>query len=132
MKAAYGVSKSSDSKLAAQEAVDACMARLEDAAHAFAVMVYFGIDHDAAVIATTLAEKLPNVTVVGCSTDGEISSDGLSVDSVCVCILSSTKTTARAQRSLRTMVKTRKPQGPALRASWQGPMRGPWCFCLMA
>jgi hypothetical protein len=94
MRAAQGVSVLTTSADAAREAVH--KAQKELGQKPFAAQVFVGADHDGAAVARTLAEELPGVPVIGCSTDGEISAQGLSVDSVCLVLLASDKITARA------------------------------------
>ena len=96
MKSAYAVSKNEDSKAATNSAVDECLRKLGPGSGIIAAFVFYGVDHDAKAVATTLRQRLPEVPAIGCSTDGELSSDGLSVDSVCLMVLSSKTTTARA------------------------------------
>ena len=96
MKSAYAVSKNEDSNAAANSAVDECLRKLGPGSGVIAAMVFYGADHDAEAIATTLKQRLSGTPVIGCSTDGELCSDGLSVDSVCLMVLSSKTTTARA------------------------------------
>lgn len=96
MKSAYAVSKNEDSKAAANSAVDQCLQKLGPGRGTIGAMVFYGVDHDADAIASTLKQRLPDVPTIGCSTDGELSSDGLSVDSVCLMVLSSETVRARA------------------------------------
>src|SRR5688572_6019630 len=94
MRAGQGVSVLTTSADATREAVHKAHKAL--AGRPIAAQVFVGADHDGHVVARTLAEELPGVPVIGCSTDGEISGSSLYVDSVCVMLLSSERVTARA------------------------------------
>lgn len=41
------------------------------------LIAFFGIDHDAEVLAGALKEAFPNISVAGCSTAGEIGPAGM-------------------------------------------------------
>lgn len=96
MHSATAVSRIQDSAEAIREAHRLAMERIGDRDHIFAAMVFFGAEYDPEPLASTLATLLPGVSIVGCSTDGEITADGLSVDSVVLILLSSPSMTARA------------------------------------
>jgi hypothetical protein len=97
MRAAQAVGKNAETFVAVREAVERCLADLGGASDLIAALAFYGADHDPGKLASALAEMLPpGVPSVGCSTDGEISSAGLSVDSVCVMLLASSKVRARA------------------------------------
>ena len=96
MRAVQAFSKQSDAAVAVAEAVDSCKRAL-GGGKPIAALCFFGADFDANVVARTLAECLgPNIPTIGCTTDGEITNAGLTVDSVCVMILSSEHVTAKA------------------------------------
>src|SRR5689334_644247 len=94
MKASYGVGRSTDTGAATRAAVEQCRRQLDE--KPFAVMAFIGADHPSATVAAVLAEHFPGVPTIGCTTDGEITSEGLTVDSVCVMVLGSAHITARA------------------------------------
>jgi hypothetical protein len=96
MRAAYGVSKQEGAVAATRDALDQALSRLGGNEHVFAAFVFWGVDHDATEIAETLRTKLPDVPTIGCSTDGEITSAGLSVDSVTLMLLASPRMRAKA------------------------------------
>jgi hypothetical protein len=96
MRAAQAVSKTTSTREATREAANEAAARLGKDEPIVAAQVYFGVDHDAAIVAKAFAEAIPGVPFVGCSTDGEITGAGLSVDSVCVMLLASRNVKARA------------------------------------
>ena len=95
MKAIDAVSSSSSSEAAVKEVAEQCKSGLQGAGKVFGAMVFIGADHDAAVVAKALQEHLPGVPYVGCTTDGEISGKGLTVDSVCLMALASDKARAK-------------------------------------
>ncbi len=96
MRAAHGLSRTAGTTEATKEAVSAAAAALGTGDPVIAAQVYFGVDRDASLVARVVAEALPGVPFIGCSTDGEISGAGLSVDSVCVMLLASRNVKARA------------------------------------
>lgn len=96
MRAAHAVSKNTSSREAVREVVERCLAKLGGGADVIAALVFYGVGHDAAELAGTLSELLPSVPTIGCSTDGEITSEGLTVDSVCLMLFASKAVRARA------------------------------------
>jgi hypothetical protein len=95
MRAAHGLSRTAGTAEATKEALSAAAAALGNGDPVIAAQVYFGADRDASLVARVVAEALPGVPFIGCSTDGEISGAGLSVDSVCVMLLASRNVKAR-------------------------------------
>jgi hypothetical protein len=95
MRAAHGLSRTAGTTEATKEALSAANAALGTGDPVIAAQVYFGADRDASLVARVVAEALPGVPFIGCSTDGEISGAGLSVDSVCVMLLASRNVKAR-------------------------------------
>jgi hypothetical protein len=96
MRCAHGVSKQSGAVTATRDALDQALSGIGESDHVFAALVFWGADHDAAEVAETMATKLPGIPFIGCSTDGEITGDGLSVDSVCLMLFASARMSAKA------------------------------------
>ncbi len=96
MQSAYGVSKEDRTEIAVKKAYEQCLTRLENPSDICAGFIFWGSNHDAAVVSSTVHSLLPQIPVIGCSTDGEISGDGLSVDSICCMLLSSPRISAKA------------------------------------
>jgi hypothetical protein len=96
MRAAHAVSKVSSTRDAVKDVVGACSRELGGTGEVVAALVFYGIAYDAAEVADELARALPGVALVGCSTDGEITSGGLSVDSLCLMLVASKTVRARA------------------------------------
>lgn len=67
--AASALSSTRDAVLDAKSALDGA-----DCQH---IVAFFGIDHDADLLARTLAEEFPGIPVSGCSTAGEIGPTGM-------------------------------------------------------
>ncbi len=59
-------------------------------------MIYWGTNHAPEAIAAAVGAEGLGVPIVGCSTDGEISGEGLSFNSVCVALLYSDRVHARS------------------------------------
>ena len=95
MRAGHGLSRTAGTTEATKEALSAAAASLGNGDPVIAAQVYFGADRDASLVARVVAEALPGVPFIGCSTDGEITGAGLSVDSVCVILLASRNVKAR-------------------------------------
>ena len=96
MRASYGLSRAQDAAAAVEEAIDSARAQLAQAGPIVGALIFWGADHDAAVIADRARALLGDVPHVGCSTDGEITNEGLTVDSICVMLIASDKIRARA------------------------------------
>lgn len=118
MKASYGVSRSSDTHGATRAAIDDCLRKLAE--KPFAAIAFVGADHAPSAVAAALRERLPGVATIGCSTDGEITSDGLSVDSVSVMVLGSARMTARAS-AIAPLSGGSHDAGRALAAQLESP-----------
>ena len=95
MQAQYGVSKVKDTTTATQEALQSCLANFGEE-KPIGAFIFWGSNHDPKQVAAVVAEKIPGLPVIGCSTDGEITSDGLAIDSVCAMVIGSNQVTARA------------------------------------
>lgn len=96
MRAGHGLSRATDARTATREAFAEAFARVGSDEPLIAAHVYFGVDHDASVVAAALAEVAGNIPTIGSSTDGEITGAGLSVDSVCVFLIASRNVKAEA------------------------------------
>jgi hypothetical protein len=81
---------------AASAALESCLSQLAGA-KPVAGLIFWGADYDPAEVAAACAATLRGVPHIGCTTYGEISSHGLSMDSVCVFLFSSDR--VRAQTS---------------------------------
>ncbi len=68
-----GHSEDPDSAAAAAEVVATCRAALADEP-ARAGLLFAGIDHDHAVLLAAIHDAFPDLALIGCSTDGELSS----------------------------------------------------------
>ncbi|WP_456429734.1 FIST signal transduction protein [Rhodocaloribacter sp.] len=75
MNVAIGHSEDLDSKDAIDEALDACADRLGDRIPQ-AGLLYAAIDHDFPLILDRVAARYPGLDLIGCTTDGELSSTG--------------------------------------------------------
>ncbi|MBX3723665.1 MAG: FIST C-terminal domain-containing protein [Turneriella sp.] len=95
MRSAQGVSTNSDTATAVKEAVQNALENLKGGSDIFAALIFWGSVHQAEVIATTFQSLLPEKPVIGASTDGEITGQGLSVDSVVVFLMASPNIKAR-------------------------------------
>lgn len=89
MNASYGISRSIRGREAVREAVEQARGRLVAGARPIGALVFVGADYAPEEIADGLAEALAGVPHVGCTTDGELTNDGLSIDSVTVMLLAS-------------------------------------------
>lgn len=96
MRAFDAASTNSDTAAAVKEVSDRCREGIAGAGDPVAAMAFVGADHDPGALAKAVQEHLPGVPYIACSTDGEISGRGLSVDSVCLMLLASSKVQARA------------------------------------
>lgn len=94
MRAQYATSSNADTARAVQDAITRCTDAL--GAKPIAGMLFSGVDHSPETIARIVSEMLPDTPVVGCSTDGEITSEGVTMDSITLLLLASDNVTARA------------------------------------
>ncbi|MHC4070503.1 MAG: SpoIIE family protein phosphatase [Planctomycetota bacterium] len=97
MKSAYGISEDSSAKGAVRSALDSCLRQLGGASPV-AGLIFWGADYDSAEIAAACADALGDVPHIGCTTHGEISSQGLGMNSVCLFLLSSDRMSARTSQ----------------------------------
>jgi hypothetical protein len=97
VKAVYAVSDVSTAGDAARAALDSCFSQLAGA-KPVAGLIFWGADYDPAEVAAACAATLRGVPHIGCTTSGEITSHGLSMDSVCVILFSSARVTARTSQ----------------------------------
>lgn len=94
MRAHYATSTATNTADAVRDTVGRCREAL--GAPPVAGMLFAGADHQPDVIAKIVGEMLPNTPLIGCSTDGEITSDGVSMDSVTLMLIASENVTAKA------------------------------------
>jgi len=95
MLAAVGHSYDLDSSDAIEEALDACLETLGDLTPQ-AGLLFAGIDHDHQALLDGIEARYPGVQLIGCTTHGELSSEGFSEDSVALMLLHSEKVQFRA------------------------------------
>ena len=96
MTAATGHSHDLDSADAIAEALDACSARLRDLVPQ-AGLLFAAIDHDFQALLDGVEARYPGLQLIGCSTHGELSSDGgFAEDSVVLTLFHSDQVTFRA------------------------------------
>ncbi len=94
MKSVYAVSDVPSAGDAARAALESCLSQLAGA-KPVAGLIFWGADYDPAEVAVACAAALHGVPHIGCTTSGEITSHGLSMDSVCVFLFSSARVSAR-------------------------------------
>ena len=93
---AVGHSDNIDTPDAVAEALEQCEQRLEGAAPG-AALVFCGIDYDHAAVVNLIVARYPNIAIMGCTTDGEVSSDrAFTEESVLVVLLASDVATFRS------------------------------------
>jgi hypothetical protein len=97
VKSVYATSDAPSAGDAAREALQSCLSQLAGA-RAIAGLIFWGADYDPAEIAAVCAEVLGDVPHIGCTTNGEITSQGLAMDSVCVILFSSDRVSARTSQ----------------------------------
>ncbi len=97
MKAAYGISDDPSANGAVRSALDSCLLQL-DGARPVAGLIFWGADYDSAEIAAACAASLGDVPHIGCTTNGEITSQGLGMNSVCLFLFSSDRMSARTSQ----------------------------------
>ncbi len=97
MKAAFGISDDSSAKGAVRSALDSCLLQLAGA-KPVAGLIFWGADYDSAEIAAACAATLGDVSHIGCTTNGEITSQGLGMNSVCLFLFSSDRMSARTSQ----------------------------------
>ena len=95
MTVATGHSHDLDSADAIEEALDACSARLGGETPG-AGLLFAGIDHDHQALLDGIEARHPGLQLIGCTTHGEISSDGFAEDSVALMLLHSDRVRFRA------------------------------------
>jgi hypothetical protein len=78
---------------AVRSAVDSCLLQLSGA-RPVTGLIFWGADYDSAEIAAACAAVLGGVPHIGCTTDGEITSKGLGMNSVCLILFSSVRMSA--------------------------------------
>ena len=71
-----GIRVAASARSATREAVQELKAELYGASLQH-IIVFFGIDHDAELLAAALSEAFPGIPVSGCSTAGEIGPSGM-------------------------------------------------------
>jgi hypothetical protein len=94
VKSVYAVSDLPSAGDAARAAIESCLSQLAED-KPIAGLIFWGANYDPAEIAAACAATLDDVPHIGCTTNGEITSQGLGMDSVCVVLLSSTRMSAR-------------------------------------
>ena len=97
MKSAYGISDDSSAKGAVRSALDSCLLQLAGG-RPVAGLIFWGADYDSAEIAAACAATLGDVPHIGCTTNGEITSQGLGMNSVCLFLFSSDRMSARTSQ----------------------------------
>ena len=90
MIAATGHSHELDSADAIAEALDQCTDAL-GGKQPGAGLLFVGIDHDFQVILDAIEARYPGVQLIGCTTHGELSTDGFAEDSVSLMLFHSDK-----------------------------------------
>lgn len=109
MIAAIGHSHDLDSADAIVEALDACAETLGEKMPQ-AGLLFAGIDHDHQALLDGIEARYPDIQLIGCTTHGEISSDGFAEDSVVLMLLHS------AGIQFRTAVAENVASDPEARA----------------
>jgi len=95
MLAAVGHSYDLDSSDAVEEALDACIETLGGKTPQ-AGLLFAGIDHDHQALLDGIEARYPGIQLIGCTTHGELSSDGFSEDSVVLMLLHAERVKFRA------------------------------------
>ena len=95
MIAATGHSHDLDSADAIAEVLDACAAAL-GGKRPLAGLLYAAVDHDHQTLLDGIEARYPGIQLIGCTTHGEISSDGFAEDSVALMLLHSDRVQFRA------------------------------------
>ena len=91
LKAAVAHSLELDSQDAIQEVIDQCHEQLGDLMPQAGIL-FTGIDHDFQLILDRINEMYPGIELIGCTTDGELSSvHGITDDSITLMLLYSNK-----------------------------------------
>ncbi|MGI9522168.1 MAG: FIST signal transduction protein [Hyphomicrobiaceae bacterium] len=98
MKAVYAVSNIPSAGEATRAAVESCLSQLARA-KPIAALVFWGAEHDPEAVAAACASKLGDIPHIGCTTNGEITSQGLKMDSVCAILFSSTRVSAQTTQA---------------------------------
>jgi hypothetical protein len=97
MRGSYGVGKSSNTTSATKSALAQALEKGHQGPGRLTfAMIYWGSEHDPALIADAIKAEALDVPIIGCSTDGEITSEGLTVDSVSVILVYSERLRAKA------------------------------------
>ena len=95
MTVALGHSEDLDSADAIDEVLDACAEALGEKTPQ-AGLLYAGIGHDHQALLDGVEARYPGVRLIGCTTHGEIASDGFAEDSVALMLLHSERVQFRA------------------------------------
>jgi hypothetical protein len=109
---ATGHSHDLDSADAIAEALDACAATLGGKAPQ-AGLLFAGIDHDHQALLDGVEARHPGLPLIGCTTHGELSSDGFAEDSVALMLLHSERVQFRVGVAEQARAD---PEGAAQRA----------------
>jgi hypothetical protein len=95
-KCAIGHSHEIETADAVEAALRACAERLAGAP-AKAALIFCGIDYDHALVVRTVTERYPGIALVGCTTDGELSTDlAFTHESVLIAMFASDTATFRS------------------------------------
>lgn len=116
MKVAIGHSEDIDSAGAVDEVLDACAASLGDVVPQ-AGLLYAAIDHDFQLILDRIMARYPDLELIGCTTDGELSSTlGFAEDSLALMLFHSDAVHFRAGigQNLREAPETACQQAVAM------------------
>jgi len=94
VKAVYAVSDASSAGDAANAALNSCLSQLAGKTPV-AGLIFWGAHYNPAEVAATCKAVLGDVPHIGCTTNGEITSQGLGMDTVCAIFFSSERMSAR-------------------------------------
>jgi len=95
-KCAIGHSDDIDTADAVAAALNTCEQRLEGAAPQ-AALIFCGIDYDHAEVVRLVTERYPGIALIGCTTDGELSTDlAFTAESVLIALFASDTATFRS------------------------------------
>lgn len=97
MKSVYAISDLPSAGDAARAALESCLSQLAGA-KPIAGLIFWGSDYDPTEVAAACAATLGDVPHIGCTTNGEITSQGLGMDSVCAILFSSARLWARTSQ----------------------------------
>ncbi|WP_412061284.1 FIST signal transduction protein [Rubrivirga sp. IMCC45206] len=119
MTVATGHSQDLDSADAIAEALDACAAALGGKTPQ-AGLLFAGIDHDHQALLDGVEARYPGVQLVGCTTHGELSSDGFAEDSVVLLLVHSDHVRFRAGVGTDALAEPRAAARQALAMARDG------------